>query len=151
MISYTLKCADGHSFDSWFKSASAFDTLQAQGLVTCAVCGSDRVEKGLMAPSVSKSQNTGDAAGAPRPSPSDRPLSQPASPAEQALAALRAHVEKNHRYVGRNFATEARAMHDGDMPARPIWGEARADEARKLAEDGVAVAALPFTPSRKSN
>ncbi|SIS99360.1 hypothetical protein SAMN05421759_10912 [Roseivivax lentus] len=149
MISYTLKCGAGHSFDSWFQSARAFETLQAQGHVACAICGDTTVEKALMAPAVSKSR---DAEAQERmPKKSDRPLSGAKSPAEQALAALKAHVEKNHHYVGRNFATEARAMHDGVAPERPIWGEARPDEARKLAEEGVPVAPLPFTPTRKTN
>ena len=42
-------------------------------------------------------------------------------------------------------------MHDGDIPERAIYGEARIDEARKLAEDGIPVAPLPFMPNRKSN
>lgn len=150
MISYTLKCASGHSFDSWFQSAKAFDTLQAQGLVSCAICGATEVEKALMAPAVSKSADGPKAPATPAPK-APGPLSQPKSPAEQALSALKAHVEKNHDYVGRNFATEARAIHDGAAPDRPIWGEARLEEARKLAEDGVPVAPLPFRPTRKTN
>ncbi|QFS82357.1 hypothetical protein FIU97_06020 [Roseivivax sp. THAF40] len=151
MISYTLKCASGHSFDSWFQSATAFETLQAQGMVSCAICGDTKVEKALMAPAVSKSTSKDEQA-KPIAAP-DRPgpLSAPKSPAEQAIAALKAHVEKNHHYVGKSFASEARAIHDGDAPERPIWGEARPDEARKLAEDGVPIAPLPFTPTRKSN
>ena len=27
MIQYALKCSNGHTFDSWFQSASAFDRL----------------------------------------------------------------------------------------------------------------------------
>jgi hypothetical protein len=27
MIRYALKCAEDHRFESWFQSASAFDTL----------------------------------------------------------------------------------------------------------------------------
>ncbi|MCE0503804.1 MULTISPECIES: DUF1178 family protein [unclassified Roseivivax] len=146
MINYTLKCAEGHSFDSWFASAKAFDALAAQGHVVCAVCGSEQVEKALMAPALSKSE----ARGTPEPQPK-RALSEPRSQAEKALAALKAHVEKNHDYVGRDFVREARAIHDGEKPQRPIWGEARAEEARRLVEDGVQVAPLPFTPSRKSN
>jgi hypothetical protein len=42
-------------------------------------------------------------------------------------------------------------MHEGTMPERPIYGEARADEAIALIEDGVPVAPLPFTPTRKTN
>ena len=52
MINYSLKCAQGHSFDSWFQSASAFDKLSAAGMVACAFCGSTEVEKAIMAPRV---------------------------------------------------------------------------------------------------
>ncbi|GGF44213.1 hypothetical protein SAMN05216376_105251 [Mameliella alba] len=143
MIQYSLKCADGHQFDSWFQSASAFDKLQAAGHVACAVCGSEKVEKALMAPRVGHGDK-------PEPAP-EKPLSKPANPAEQALAALKAHVEANSDYVGTRFAQEARAMHAGDAPERPIWGEAKGHEAKALIEDGIKVAPLPFTPTRKSN
>ncbi len=142
MIQYSLKCAEGHQFDSWFQSASAYDKLMAAGHVACAVCGSSQVEKALMAPRV----NTAEAKPA-----KPEPLTAPAHPAEQALARLRAHVEANSDYVGGNFVREARAMHLGEVPERPIWGEARSDEAKKLLDDGIPVAPLPFTPSRKSN
>lgn len=141
MIQYSLKCADGHQFDSWFQSASAFDKLQAAGHVACAVCGSGEVAKALMAPRVSHGDSDKPQA----------PLSAPAHPAEQALARLRAHVEANSDYVGSRFAQEARAMHLGEVPERPIWGEARSDEAKALLDDGIPVAPLPFTPTRKSN
>jgi hypothetical protein len=42
-------------------------------------------------------------------------------------------------------------MHEGDSPVRAIHGEARPEEARKLIEDGVPVAPLPFLPTRKVN
>ena len=70
---------------------------------------------------------------------------------EQALAELRRQVEENSDYVGLNFAKEARAMHDGDAPARAIHGEAKPDEARKMLEDGLPVMPLPFVPRRKTN
>lgn len=50
-----------------------------------------------------------------------------------------------------DFVTEARRMHAGEVPERAIHGEARADEARKLLEDGVPVTPLPFLPARKAN
>ncbi|WGW03472.1 DUF1178 family protein [Tropicibacter oceani] len=143
MIQYSLRCDDGHQFDSWFQSAGAFDKLQAAGHVACAICGSSQVVKALMAPRVNHSDSE---TPAPRPS-----LSQPQSVAEQALAQLRAHVEANASYVGGSFAKEARAMHLGEAPERPIWGEARSDEAKALIDDGIPVAPLPFTPTRKSN
>lgn len=155
MIQYSLKCTEGHGFDSWFQSAAAFDKLRDAGMVACAICGTTKVEKELMAPSLGRTR--GDAGrghaedegrGADRPR---GPLSQPASPAEQALARLRKHVEQNSDYVGDRFVHEARAIHAGEAPERPIHGEARAADARALIEEGVPVAPLPFTPRTKSN
>ena len=56
MIRYALKCAEGHSFESWFQSAEAYDKLATAGLVSCAICGSTSVEKAIMAPRVRPSR-----------------------------------------------------------------------------------------------
>uniref|UniRef100_UPI003B516AD5 DUF1178 family protein n=1 Tax=Roseovarius indicus TaxID=540747 RepID=UPI003B516AD5 len=153
MIQFTLKCDQDHRFDSWFQSASAFDKLHAAGMVACAVCGSNHVEKALMAPSVRDSRRKAkEAPAAPeKAQPRERPLSAPASPAEQAMAELKRQIEKNSEYVGVNFVREARQMHEGSAPERSIYGEAKPEEARKLIEDGVPVTPLPFLPNRKSN
>lgn len=78
-------------------------------------------------------------------------LTVPASPAEAAINDLKMKIQKHSEYVGSDFAAEARAIHDGDAPERSIYGEAEASEARKLVEDGVPVAPLPFMPTRKTN
>jgi len=148
MIQYSLKCTQGHTFDSWFQSAAAFEKLSSAHLVTCAVCGGDRVEKAIMAPRVRPARDVAVSAEA---SAKPRPLSEPATTAEQAFAELRRKVEANSDYVGKDFVTQARAMHDGSAPERAIHGEARLDEARKLIEDGVPVLPLPFMPNRKTN
>jgi hypothetical protein len=152
MIRYTLKCADGHGFDSWFQSADAFDTLAAKGLVSCALCGSSDVAKALMAPRVA----VHDAPGAapvepPQEAAPARPLSEPGHPAEAMLRAMRAHLAQNSTYVGGRFAAEARAMHQGDTEERMIHGEAKPDEARALIEEGIPIAPLPFLPPDKAN
>ncbi len=157
MINYTLKCANDHRFDSWFQSAAAFDKLKAAGVVACAVCGDTHVEKAMMAPRVRPARSAAakpqapTSAPAPQPASVPGPLSQPASAAEQALKELRDHVEANSDYVGKDFASEARAMHEGDAPERPIYGEAKVEEAKALIEDGVPVAPLPFNIGRKTN
>ena len=139
MIRYTLSCSNDHRFESWFAGAEAYDTLHAAGQVACPVCGATQVEKSLMAPRVT----TGKAAQAR--------LSEPGSDMEKAMQKMRRQVEENSEYVGLSFAREARAIHEGDAPERSIYGEARADEARKLLEDGVPVAPLPFMPKAKTN
>ncbi|UWS80750.1 DUF1178 family protein [Phaeobacter sp. G2] len=186
MINYSLKCAQGHSFDSWFQSASAFDKLAAAGLVACAYCGSSKVEKAIMAPRVRtgrkavsgmgepeqnlpatpEHQNTpsasaqGDAPagaagpdrGAERgPGALSTPMSSEAAEMQKALGDLRRKVEENSDYVGKDFASEARAMHLGDAPERAIHGEAKPEEAKALIEEGIPVVPLPFGRSRKTN
>jgi len=148
MIQFTLKCADGHRFDSWFQSAAAFDKLHAAGMVSCAICGNTQVEKAIMAPRVQASRSRD---GIPDPKPQTAPEPPQATPAEQALAEFKRHVEANSEYVGVNFAREARDMHDGLTPERSIYGEAKPEDARKLIEEGIPVAPLPFVPGRKSN
>lgn len=138
MIRYTLQCHQNHRFDSWFQSAVAWDKLHAGGHLACAICGSAKVDKVLMVPAV---QNA----------PAPGPLTQPAGPAEQALAEMRRRIETESDYVGMSFVAQARAMHKGAIPERSIYGEARPDEARALIEDGIPVAPLPFLPRRKAN
>jgi hypothetical protein len=137
MIRFSLRCKEAHRFDSWFGSGADFDRLLDAGLVSCPVCGST-AEKDLMAPNIAVS------------SPEERPLSAPASPAEQALAELRRRIEAEAEDVGRGFAAEARRIHEGEAPSRPIMGEARPADARALMEDGIPVAPLPW-PNRKAN
>lgn len=151
MISYSLTCEKQHAFDSWFQSAAAFDALKAAGHVSCPVCGTAKVEKSLMAPAVRPARKAAAEPGAGGNRPKGGALTEPQSEIEEALAAMRRQVEENSEYVGMNFVAEARAMHEGSMPERAIYGEARPEEARALLEEGVPVAPLPFMPPRKTN
>lgn len=155
MIRYTLKCDKDHSFDSWFQSSDAYAALQDAGLVTCAVCGSAKVTKAIMAPRVSLK-------GASEAKPETKPdtkadvpvagaLRTPASPVETAMKELKAKIEANSDYVGKDFANEARRIHDGDAPERSIYGEAKPEEAKALIEEGVKVMPLPFLDKSKAN
>ena len=143
MIRYALKCSNDHSFESWFQSAEGFDGLQAAGHVTCPTCGVSDVEKALMAPKVTPARK---AAKSAPPS-----LREESTPQEMPFEKMREHIENNSDYVGKDFATEARAMHDGDVPDRPIHGEASLADAKALVDDGVPVLPLPFTPKQKQN
>ncbi|WP_164659793.1 DUF1178 family protein [Tropicibacter sp. Alg240-R139] len=150
MIQYALKCNDGHSFDSWFQSAEAYEKLAVAGLVTCAMCGSTKVEKAIMTPRVRPARSAATAPQTPKTEPA-RTLSEPATDVEKAVAKARKRIEENSDYVGKDFASEARAMHDGDAPERSIYGEANLEDAKSLIEDGVPVTPLPFMPNRKTN
>jgi hypothetical protein len=152
MIKFSLKCDQDHQFESWFKSAAAFDALAQAGHLTCALCGSTKVTKGMMAPRVAtgeRRENRGE--GGQKPDAAVPVLSKPQSALEEALKALREKVETSSEYVGDDFVREARAIHIGDAPDRSIYGEARLDEAVALIEEGIPLTPLPFRAKRTTS
>ncbi|NNL18114.1 MAG: DUF1178 family protein [Boseongicola sp.] len=151
MIRYNLKCDQDHQFESWFQSAEAYQSLASSGMVECPGCGSQKVEKSLMAPGVTTSRKK-----AATPAETSNLTSQPVVSAPdpemaKAMEKLRNHVEQNSDYVGSNFAKEATEMHLGDKPTRSIYGEVAPEDAKRLAEDGVPALPLPFIPKAKTN
>lgn len=166
MIQFSLKCANDHRFDSWFQSTDAYAKLKTAGMISCAVCGSDHVEKAIMAPRVRPARSAAqsspqslDGAATQNTAPgtalaktqNNSPLSSPKTPDEQALRDLKRKVEENSEYVGPNFADKAREMHDGNAPERAIYGEAKPEEAIALIKEGIPVIPLPFIPAKKIN
>ena len=151
MIHYALKCDQGHDFDSWFQSAAAFDALARAGHLSCSVCGSGDVKKAIMAPRVMSNSvaNKVERKAGETQEASVPMLKSPQNDVEIQIAELRKKVEETSEYVGNDFARQARAMHLGDVPERAIYGEARADQARSLIEDGVPLVPLPFRPRQK--
>ncbi len=150
MIQFTLKCDKDHRFDSWFKSAAAFDALAQAGHLSCAVCGSSSVSKGIMAPRVTTGKQDAPSKPDVSKSTSVAVLSEPQTEVEKAISALRKKVEASSEYVGTDFVKQARAMHAGEVPERSIYGEARLDQAKALADEGVRLMPLPFRPKRST-
>ena len=141
MINYTLKCDQNHTFDSWFKSAEAFEMLVKKSMVVCSECGSTKITKAIMAPNVSTSRKKDN-----KPSELEKK-----SKLKHDILELKRKIEANSEYVGNNFANEARSMYLGETPERSIYGEAKADDAKKLIDDGIPVMPLPFLPAKKAN
>ena len=72
------------------------------------------------------------------------PLSDEAKRALVAMAEIQRKVLEKSKWVGGNFAEEARSMHYGESEKRAIYGETSIEEAEQLIEEGVEIAALPF-------
>ena len=150
MIHYNLRCDEGHEFDSWFNSSASFDKQAKRGLLECPQCGSGKVERALMTPSVPRK---GRVTAEPAPPPPAAKKQAPAVAAEHVpdhiramLQKLRAEVEKNCDYVGDSFADEARRIHNGESDPRGIYGETTPQEAEALKEDGIEIARIPWVP-----
>jgi hypothetical protein len=158
MIRYALTCDKSHAFESWFQSSAAYDKQAKHGLVTCPVCGSSKVEKTIMAPRLSGAKKRADAPAPSAPAPTT-PTEAPGpvamvSPQEREfrkkLKELREHLVKNADYVGQRFPEEARKMHYGETEHRSIYGEASAEQAKELHEEGIEFHPLPTLPDERN-
>lgn len=68
----------------------------------------------------------------------------------ELLHAVKRHIEKNCDYVGDRFADEARRIHYGEADKRGIYGEASAEEAQDLQEEGIDISQIPW-PNRSDS
>src|ERR1700679_979629 len=123
MIVYNLRCKSGHEFEGWFKDSTAFDAQASSGKLVCPSCNSRRIEKAIMAPSVSGTKKT--SVTAPQEMRNMR----------QFMTGLRKYVQDNAEYVGPRFADEARKIHYGETDERQIYGESTIKEAVELVEE----------------
>lgn len=137
MIEFSLICNEDHTFDGWFRSNADYDQQLEKGLVSCPVCGSTKVEKALMAPAVSTSRKREKMSLA---------LNNEQQKVMKQLREMTEKVKENADYVGDQFASEARKIHFGEVDQRGIYGEATAEEAKGLLEDGVGFVPLPKLP-----
>lgn len=141
MIVFDLSCGQSHVFEAWFGSTADYEGQRECGLVSCPICGDGDVAKAAMAPNVAPKSNAGRATvpmrgGTPTPENMKAMLA--------ALAQAQAKALEGSEHVGGRFATEARAIHDGDAPERAIHGQATPAEAKALIDDGIPVAPLPL-------
>lgn len=138
MIKYTLSCDNAHSFEGWFSSSSDFDRQAELGLVSCPVCGSSAVAKELMAPSVSTARKKDEA--------KVLMMDQVRKETVAKIRELVTTIRENSEDVGAKFPEEARKIHYGEAEQRGLIGQATADEARALLDEGIEIAALPVLP-----
>jgi hypothetical protein len=158
MICFDLCCGKGHRFEGWFSSSGDYDLQLSNGLVTCPLCNDVSVQKLLSVPNIGRKgtrparqiENAGgepEAAVAPTANGlvvNAPTLPQAMSDMMQKMATAQSEMLKSSEWVGPKFAETARAIYYGETEQRLIHGEASRQEAEALAEEGVAVAALPF-------
>jgi hypothetical protein len=146
MIKYQLHCDDGHDFEGWFPSSDAFEKQKKRGFVACAICGTNKVDRAIMAPAVARTDKA----------PADFPtefmnnvssslISDEERELRQRLAELRAEMIKDAKDVGEDFAEEARKIHFGESDVKQIYGRTTLADARELLDEGIGV--LPLPPS----
>jgi hypothetical protein len=141
MIKFSLHCDQAHDFEGWFRSNEDYETQRKRGFVECPHCGSNKIDKALMAPAVSTSRKQ------------EKMVLAVGAEQRQMMAEVKALTDKlkeGAENVGNKFAEEARKIHFGETEARGIYGEATPDQAKALAEDGVPFMPLPTLPEDRN-
>ena len=163
MIKYQLICDKSHEFEGWFGDSAAFESQQEAGLLTCPVCGSADVRRALMAPNLASPKTRKTDLAEQQPSAQPEPQPQPQAPQHASAAlppaaarkmqelmseirALRTKIREECRYVGNDFADEARKIHYGEVEPEGIYGQATAEEREALDEEGIKIMDMPWLP-----
>ncbi|WP_440930693.1 DUF1178 family protein [Candidatus Pelagibacter sp.] len=141
MIKYQLNCQKCKiEFDSWFASSKEYERLKNKNLLCCIECGSNSVEKSLMAPNLSSKKNK-----------LDIQENKKILEIKNKLKEYKKFVEKNLDYVGDNFAYEARSIHYGGKKRKKgIYGKASQDDIKDLSEEGIETQALPWFEDKEN-
>ena len=102
MIKYKLVCKNCDlKFDSWFASSFEYERLIKKKLLSCHKCNSVNVEKTIMAPQLINSKSKNDKIS----------NLEKYNEVKKTIANYQKFIKENFKYVGDNFAYEARSIH----------------------------------------
>ena len=136
MIKYNLTCKKCRlTFDSWFATSNEYEKLKKKKLLNCHNCGSLKVEKSLMAPKlISKNLNH-----------SNEKELQKYKKIKKTIIGYQKFIKNNFKYVGENFAYEARSIHyDKKKSKKGIYGTASKKDLKELSEEGIDAQIIPW-------
>ena len=136
MIKYRLTCKDcNNTFDSWFASSKEYEKLKKLKFLNCNYCNSVKVIKTLMAPSV---LNLKDKSALILKDKKYYKI-------KNKIKEYQKFIKKNFKYVGDNFAHEARSLHyNNKKKSENIYGKATVDEILELKDEGIDADLVPW-------
>jgi len=161
MISFDLKCDDGHIFEIWFRSTADYEMQRDARQIACPYCGAQEISKAVMAPAIGAKGNRKSEAPSSDPAATSRTVAT--TPDAQIipqikelmnrLAKAQSRALEDSQWVGAAFAEQARAMHYGEAEQTAIHGTASLQETRAMMEEGLSVAPLlvPIAPPDQTN
>ena len=135
MIKYNLICDNEHEFESWFSDSLEFEKLKNKKLLECIYCSSKRIEKSIMSPMISNSNNL--------ELPNDK-FEREFLKEKKRLKQIRKYIEKNYEYVGKNFSKKVREIYYDKKSKKTIYGTTTSKEREELAEEGIDLLSIPW-------
>ena len=142
MIKYKLLCKNCDSkFDSWFASSDEYERLKKKKLLNCHSCSSTRVEKTIMAPQLINSKQR----------ISEKINSEKYHKIKKTIISYQKFIKNNFKYVGDNFAYEARTIHYNEKKKlKGIYGSASRQDLKELKEEGIDAQIIPWIDEKEN-
>ena len=134
MIKYNLTCHNEHEFESWFSNSEEFDKLNKRNLLECIYCSSKKINKSIMAPMISNSNNNSEI----------NIIDNELKNEKDRLVQLRKFIEKNFEYVEKNFSKKVREVYYDKKNKKAIYGKTTAEEREELANEGIDLFSIPW-------
>ena len=136
MIKYKLLCKNCNlKFDSWFASSNEYERLKKKKLLSCHICNSVEVEKTIMAPQLINSKSKID----------EKINKEKYNKIKKTIIGYQKFIKENFKYVGDNFAYEARSIHyNGIKKSKGIYGSASKKDLKELKEEGIDAQVVPW-------
>tara|TARA_Y100001958_G_C20694902_1_gene203611 strand:- start:77 stop:505 length:429 start_codon:yes stop_codon:yes gene_type:complete len=136
MIKYKLFCKNCNlKFDSWFASSNEYERLKKKKLLSCHKCDSVKVEKTIMAPQLinTKSNNH------------EKVNIEKYKKVKKTIIGYQKFIKENFKFVGDNFAYEARSIHyNGKKKQKGIYGSASKEDLKELKDEGIDTQMIPW-------
>ena len=141
MIKYSLVCKKCDlTFDSWFSSSNEYEKLKNKNLLNCHNCNSTHVQKNLMAPKlINNNQKI-------RHGQKLKKLQK----IKETIKDYQKFIKKNFRYVGDNFAYEARSIHYNNKKEKNIYGHASKEDLKELNAEGIETQMIPWIEDKNN-
>ena len=136
MIKYKLLCKNCDlKFDSWFASSNEYERLKKKKLLNCHKCHSEKVEKTIMAPQLINTS-----------SKTDQKINiEKYKKIKKTMVDYQKFIKDNFKYVGDNFAFEARSIHyNNKKKSKGIYGNASKQDLKELKEEGINAQIVPW-------
>ena len=142
MIKYKLICKNcNNKFDSWFASSNEYEKLKNKKLLNCHKCNSTKVEKTIMAPKLINNKSRIE----------EKINLEKYKQIKKTIIGYQKFIKNNFKFVGENFAQEARIIHYSDKKkGKGIYGTASKDEIMELKEEGINAEMIPWTKDSRN-
>ena len=142
MIKYKLLCKNCNlKFDSWFASSNEYERLKKKNLLSCHKCNSLKVEKTIMAPQLINRKSHLDEKGSVKNY----------NKVKKTIMGYQKFIKENFKFVGDNFAYEARSIHyNSKKKSKGIYGSASKEDIKELKEEGIETQIIPWVDEKEN-